>query len=67
MTNQFDSDDACGSEEIVRAIRAILGEEDRPLTREEARELDALRARLKRPSKKSLRQLGRRLAKPDEP
>lgn len=67
MTGPSHNDEETGSEDIVRAIREIVGEDDRPLTHEEVRELEALRSRLKRPSRTSLRELGRRLAKPEEP
>lgn len=63
---QDDNDDALAAS-VAQAIRDILGDHDRPLTHEEAKELKALRAKLPRPSRKSIRELGRRLAQPEKP
>jgi len=63
---QDDDDDAVAAS-VAQAIRDILGDHDRPLTREEAKELKALKAKLPRPSRKSMRELGRRLAQPEKP
>jgi hypothetical protein len=59
-------DDDAVAADIARAIRRILGDEDRPLTRAEAKELEALKAKLPRPPRKTIRELGRRLAMPDD-
>ncbi|MBX3478401.1 MAG: hypothetical protein KF910_12375 [Brevundimonas sp.] len=67
MTGPSHNDEEAGPEDIVRAIREIVGEDDRLLTHEEVRELEMLRSRLKRPSRTSLRELGRSLAKPEKP
>lgn len=61
-----DEDEDAVAADIARAIRDILGDQDRPLTREEARELEALKAKLPRPSRKSMREFGRQLARPEE-
>lgn len=63
----LDEDDDAVAADVARAIRRILGDHDRPLTREEAKELEVLKAKLPRPSRKAMRDLGRRLAMPDDP
>ena len=51
--------------EIAQAIRDIVGDDDRPLTREEARVLKRLRSKVKRPSRSEIEELGRLLAQPE--
>lgn len=53
--------------DVARAVRDIVGDHDHPLTREEAKELENLKARLPKPSRKSLRDLGKWLAHPEKP
>ena len=62
-----DEEDDAVAADVARAIREILGDHDRPLTREEVKELERLKARLPRPSRESMRELGKRLAQPEEP
>lgn len=61
-----DDDREAVAAEVARAIRNIVGDQDRPLTREEAKELARLKAELPRPSRKSMRELGKQLARPEE-
>lgn len=69
MTRPVDDDDRDdeSAAALARAIRDLVGDDDRPLTREEARELERLKAQLPRPSRKAMRDLGKRLAQPEEP
>ena len=59
-----DDEEADAAGEIAKAIRDLLGDDDRPLTREEAKELERLKASLPRPPRKAIRELGRSLARP---
>ncbi|WP_312599047.1 hypothetical protein [Brevundimonas sp.] len=63
----LDEDDDAVAADVARAIRRILVDHDHPLTRDEAKELEALKAKLPRPSRKTMRDLGRRLAMPEDP
>lgn len=55
-----------GAHDIADAIRAIQGNDDRPLTREEAKAIKKLRDSLPKPPRKYLRDLGKRLAQPED-
>lgn len=55
-----------GARDIARAIREIQGDPDRPIAREEAKELKRLRERLPKPSRDHIRDLAKRLARPKE-
>lgn len=55
-----------GARDIADAIRAIQGEDDRPLTREEAKAIKKLRESLPKPPRQYLRDLGKRLARPED-
>lgn len=59
-----DDEEADAAGEIAKAIRDLLGDDGRPLTREEAKELERLKASLPRPSREAMRELGRSLARP---
>lgn len=67
MTRPSQDEDDAVAADVARAIRDILGDHDRPLTREEAKEVERLKARLPKPSRKSLRELGKLLARPEKP
>lgn len=60
----MDDDNEDAAAEIAKAIRDLTGDDDRPLTREEAKELERLKASLPRPPRRAIRELGRSLAKP---
>jgi hypothetical protein len=59
-----DDEEADAAGEIAKTIRDLLGDDNRPLTREEAKELERLKEGLPRPPRKAIRELGRSLAKP---